>query len=787
MDAREHARLTTRRVDQNHLRIEKVETVEPTSIDVGDADRTPVRAKLLSQTVAEHGIVGDEKDAGVAEETLRRGHEGAGRQRKPHWVYFPHLKDVCLIPAREARQLTETMVSSHHADVITRSLCLFALLCLACGDDASSDAGVDVGVDAAGDAAGDATDARLPVRAKLDFGDGAGFFDAPFPIETRRRENGSLRVADVPDRGNGLVGQLLDLLEEGTEGFATNAAIFVPFDGPLDPTSLPDLAGSLEDDASVFLIDLETGTRIPIEVEQSFGDTYTADHTLVALPFPGAVLRPQALHALVVTDAVQSESGLERADALIDLSEGVVPPGAELAADAFAELFAWVDSSSLSREQVVAATVFTTGDPFSRLRRARDDAAAADPGAIADVVLLEEFDDYCAIGATMQMPIYQRGPMPYREPPSGRLVTDATGALELQESQPIELVLTLPKTEMPTEGYPLVLYAAGSGGVARQVIDRTEIAMGETTGLGPALHYARQGIAAAGFAAPLSGDRSPDESDGTLHFWNFQNLGAFRGNLEQAALDITSVINTLEDLRIDATLCPGGTGRARYDTSHLYLQGHSTGGSIASIAIALEPRLRGAVISGSGGSWIYNVAQSTVELGEGVLLRLAVFAATQLGRVADDPTRFDIDLSLFQTTLASFEVMSWGRVTALETEAPRDVLFIGGVIDTFHEPRLINSQGMSLGATMALPTAEPTWESEFALVGLDGADPPLSANVNGSTVVMMQREETRDDVNGHYVPFEHDDVKQRFACFIASDVRDGTPTLYGATVDTDCN
>ena len=663
-----------------------------------------------------------------------------------------------------------------------RWILAFALFCACASDDVDVDASVDG--DVGSDVGDDVGDARGPVRARLDFA--GGFFDAPFPIDTRRRADGSLRVSDLPDRGNGLVGQLVDLLENGREGFATNAAIFVPFDGPLDPSSFPDVEGSLETDASVFLVDLEAGTRIPIEVEQSFGDTFTADHTLVALPFPGAVLRPRTLHALVVTDAVRSDSGVERADALVELSEGRVPAGAEDVADAFARLFARVDASPLTRDQVVGATVFTTGDPFSRLRRARDDAAAAEPAAISNVALLEEFDDYCALGATLQMPVYQRGPVPYREPPSGALVTDASGALELQRSEPVELVLTLPKTPMPAEGYPLVFYAAGSGGVARQVIDRTERALGDTTGQGPALHYARQGIAAAGFAAPLSGDRSPDESDGTLHFWNFQNLGAFRGNLEQAAIDITSVIHAIEDLRVDATLCPGNTGEARYDASRFFLHGHSTGGTIASIAIALEPRLQAAVISGSGGSWIYNVAHSTVELGEGVLLRLAVFAATQLGRVADDPTRFDIDLTLFQTALASFEVMSWGRITALETTVPRDVLFIGGVVDTFHEPRLINAQGMSLGATMALPAAEPTWDREFALVGLGGAEPPLSANVNGATVVMLQREETREGINGHYVPFEHDDVKQRFACFIASHVRDGRATLYASTVGAAC-
>jgi len=669
------------------------------------------------------------------------------------------------------------------------------VLLLACGDDdgspdaGASDAG---GQDASSpDAASDAGPPPPP-RARLDV-DG-GFWDAPFPIAHRARDDGSLVVADFPNtRRADLIDQLVEMLEDGSQGFAPTGAVFLPFEGePLDPETLPDVAGSLEDGASVYLVDVDPssphrGERFAVQARfKADAETYMPANVLVVLPFPGVVLRERTEYAVVVTDAVRGASGSTPRipDALVALRDGT-SDAPERTREAFGDLFELLGDDA---DAVVAATVFRTGDPFAELRAWRESVADLDPPTLEDPVQADDYDDYCVVRASLALPVFQEGPKPYASPPTGRIVAE-DGVVVVQERDEVELYLTLPKREMPAAGFPLVLYAAGAGGTGRQVIDRTRLDENPDEGLGPpgrgpARFYAQVGLASAGAPAPLTAERNPEGREGTLDFWNVANLRAFRGNLQQAILDFTTLARVVSELELDPSLCPGATTDDvfRYDPERIYLQGHSTGGTVGSAVLPLEPRIRGGVLSGTGGSWIYNVADALgpFELEQAARLLLSIPAR-------DPMDHFDIELTLFQTVLASTETMSWGRVTALEPPDadPKDTLFVAGIVDTYHLPRMVNSQGMSLGADMALPAAEETWEDEYALVGLGGLTPPVRANLGERTVVTLQREQ-RLDFDGHYVPFEWDDVKWRYACFLATHARDGVATLPNADADASC-
>src|SRR4051812_27517741 len=66
------------------------------------------------------------------------------------------------------------------------------------------------------------------------------FYDVPFPNDLRRRADGTLDLAAFPS--NALLLDQVRAAAEHYDGFSTNAAIFVKFDGQLDPASLPDPA-----------------------------------------------------------------------------------------------------------------------------------------------------------------------------------------------------------------------------------------------------------------------------------------------------------------------------------------------------------------------------------------------------------------------------------------------------------------------------------------------------------------------------------------------------------------
>jgi hypothetical protein len=334
---------------------------------------------------------------------------------------------------------------------------------------------------------------------------------------------------------------------------------------------------------------------------------------------------------------------------------------------------------------------------------------------------------------------------------------------------------------MPDDGYPLVLYAAGAEGKARQVVDRTAIDADPDEGLGPAGEgpakiYAARGVAALGFVAPLTWERNPSGDGGLLDFWNVANLGAFRDNIRQGILDFTTLIAIAKTLSFDAALCPGAItpqGSIRFDASKLVIHGHSTGSTIGSAVIALEPAPIGAVLSGAGGSWIYNVVMAEAPL------EMKTIAGVLLGlHKPDEVDVFDPSITLFQTALESIEVMDWGRVTIespLNGRASKDILLIEGVVDSYHFPRMVNAYGMSVGLDLVEPVVDPDAPSEYALVGRNVLSAPAALNVSSPfgrvTGVTIQREQNHQD--GHYVPFELDDVKYRYGCFVDSLMRFG--------------
>jgi hypothetical protein len=636
------------------------------------------------------------------------------------------------------------------------------------------------------------------VSAKMNVADGAGFFEAPFPIGTRARDDGSLAVADFPGAENALVGQLVDLLEHGTSGFSLNGAIYVPFDGLVDAGRLPATpAASLEPASTVYLVDVDRdseryGERIPIETSfKAAAETYSPANVLVALPFQGVVLAPRTAYALVVRRALGDGEGraLFQAEELAALTRGDAPPGPQGAAlqAAFAPFHDYLVDQAIVADDIAAATVFRSGDPLAEMQAWSDLLGAAPPPQATEVAAVEDHEGYCVVRATLELPVFQEGPKPYRDAPSGRIVTDGAGALVEQERDEVSLLLTIPHGAMPEDGYPLVLYAAGAEGTAREVIDRTAAdADPEERGEGPAKHYAARGVAALGYPGPLAGERHPDGAGEITDVWNVENVGALRDNLRQGALDVATLVALVPQLSIDAALCPAAesaSGVFVFDADHVVLHGHGTGSTLGSAAIALEPGLVAAVLSGAGGSWLNQVthAKSPFDFAE--------IAHGLLGYAEGDAVDlFDPALTLLQTALEPVEAMNWGRATVLHPLAgrrPKHLLLIEGVVDSHHAPRAVNAYAMSVGTDLIAPEVEPTAAEEYALVGRGVLPAPLSLNLfapgGGVTAGTLQRQQNGQD--GHLVAFEFDDVKRRYACFVATLAESELPVVPAISSD----
>ena len=641
-------------------------------------------------------------------------------------------------------------------------------------------------------------DPRSPgVLSTFDVSDGAGPFQAPFPIAHRVRPDGSLRIADFPNPDdNPWLSQLVDALENDREGFGLNGGIWLPFDGAVDEGRLPaDPVASTGADSPVFLVDVSPdssryGERVPIEVAfRAEAGLYSPPNLLVVLPYQGVVLERDTTYAVVVRRGLGDAEGkplfpAEALDALLRGDAPAGPDGAVLAA-AFGSLARWLDEEGIAPTDVAAATIFTTGDPLDEMIAWQQQVAASRAPAVTDASLENDYDHFCVIRARTSLPVFQRGPKPYFESDEGHLVVDGAGALVEQERDSLDLVFTLPKTTMPDDGFPLVIYTPDAEGGRRQLVDTSAT---DEEGTGPALYYGARGIGALGYSAPLTGERHPDGSGDGTAFWNTANLAAFRGTLRQGILDVTTLVRIAQGVTFDASLCPdasSASGTLRYDPNAVVIHGHGAGGVIGGVALALEDAANAAVLSGLGGSWIYGVSLAEPRPGAGI----PGLSKQVRGWLADDrPDRFDPVLTLLQTALESVEVMSWGRVTTtapLPGRDPRHLLLVQGIPDEDHVPRMVDAYAMSVGLDLIAPEVDADALDDYALVGRGLLSPPAKGNIDlpGGDVTAATIQHAPNGSDGHDVAFGLDEVKYRYAGFVETLVTRGLPTVPGVSDD----
>lgn len=649
-----------------------------------------------------------------------------------------------------------------------------------------------------GDAGAGGESPGVGVRALMSFEANAGFFDAPFPIEHRRHDDGTLRLDDFPNpSGSDTLAQVRALAAASPTGFSLSGATFIRFDGAVDAARLPSASDATKPESPVFLVNVTAGSprhgsRVPILSSfKTKAETYSPENLLGVMPYPGFPLEPDTTYALVVRRSLggSDQKPLSQSEAWSRLAAGDAPDGeygSRARAD-FAPLLAWLADEKIDPADIAAATVWKTGDPRTSQLRWREHVAALPAPKATELELADDYDDYCVINGKIDLPVFQKGPKPYDVEGSGAIIEDASGNPVAQEQDHLGFVITVPKkAPMPAGGFPIVLYGTGSGGKARQVIDRTAAAENPAKGLGPpgrgpALYFANRGIAVLGFPAPLAWDRHPTGQSGESSTFNVGNLTAFRGNIQQGALDFTTLAAVVNEIQLDASLCPSATaagGSFRYDESHVFMHGHSTGSTMGGLAIPTEPRISAGMLSGAGGTWIQELTIAESPVPYRTLVKLLLGYDSE-----DDVDAFDPPLTLFQTVMDPVDVTTWARHIALSPfpgSAPKPLLLSEGVIDTFHLPRMADAQGLAAGLDVIGPLVDPDAEAAYSLAGRSVLPAPASGNIvagtGAVTGVVMQRAQ-REGIDGHHVHYEWPDVKYRYSCFFATLARTGQAVL----------
>jgi hypothetical protein len=644
----------------------------------------------------------------------------------------------------------------------------------------------------------------------MDFSRGGGFYSAPFPSEDLRKPEGGIDLTAFPNPTRvGYVDTLRSIVAGSADGFGVTSAIYFQMSGAPDRTRLPDAHASTRADSLVFLVGVDPSApdylrRYPVSAHYTDdGGPFGAPNLLALLPVQGIPLRPSTTYAAVVLRALGDASGrpLGVSLAMARLAAGLAP--ASLPAPALASYRSALEAlgrAGIAPRDIAGMTVFRTWAPIRGMETMIAHVLSSPlPSPVQPFTPDEVFDDYCVYETTVKMPVYQRGQPPFFQG-GGDWVLDPSGTPVQQGEEEARLYVTVPRRPMPAAGFPLVVFIRTGGGGDRPLVDRGVHAVPHgdaiTPGTGPALYFARAGFAGASVDGPLGGLRNTTHADEQFLIFNIGNPIAMRDNIRQSAMELVLFAHILERVSVDASDCPGtttpGGGPVTFDVETMGLMGHSMGATIAPLTLAFEPRYRAAILSGAGGSWIENVVYKESPLEVRPLAELLIGYS---GRMLDE---FDPALSLLQWGGEPSDPPAYAHRILREpaASAPRHVLMLQGIVDTYILPPMANATSLSFGldhagadldaATAALSRFVPLG-SLLDLVGRHTLAFPVHGNIGGATTAVVVQHPQDSVEDGHEVVFQTEPPKHQYQCFLESFAQ-GVPTVpAGAAADAPCN
>ncbi|MEK9711179.1 MAG: hypothetical protein VW258_01295, partial [Thalassolituus sp.] len=314
------------------------------------------------------------------------------------------------------------------------------------------------------------------------------FYNVGFPSDLRLLENGRPDLSEFPHRLlSPLVMEAAREAEryEGMTGYAPDTPVYIRFSGDYtaEDLGLGELPAYFAvDDAAIQLIDIDPdsalrGTRYPVDVDFRFEeDEYRPASLLEALPV-GASQQENTTYAFIVTREIAGDyaSELEPNKVLNYLLKGKNPryvdwsvsseAGAEALA-VYAPLREQLALEGINPDDVVAAVVWTTGEPSKTAFRLGEVMQEWPLYPLqTEWHKTEDRPEYCAYEATWTVPGFQKGWLPYPMPLWGGDIDYSDDGTPIEQYQrTVTVGVTIPRTPMPAEGYPVMLFHHGTGG-----------------------------------------------------------------------------------------------------------------------------------------------------------------------------------------------------------------------------------------------------------------------------------------------------------------------------------
>ncbi len=318
------------------------------------------------------------------------------------------------------------------------------------------------------------------------------FFRLPFPNDAARQADGSLDFSRFPRDPNppfgfDALGRYLDVLK--TEPFGDYGTVIFRFDGPV-----AFLGFGIEGmNPQTRFVDLTPdparfGTIRGIAYQlHGSRDHYVCDTWFAVRSFTGDPLRP-GIYGVILRNGITDLSNVpvQPSPDFEAMVSGSAPQDPRLMAAyaAYAPLRQYLAMASIQPADVLVASVFTVGDGERLVKSLQQSVAAlpvpaADPWVKCGTGGVEPCPDATgprACGSSplfdewhslVTLPIFQAGTPPYLSPDQGGGIDPDRGVIAPVRTEKICAALTIPKGTPPANGWPLVLYAHGTGGSYR--------------------------------------------------------------------------------------------------------------------------------------------------------------------------------------------------------------------------------------------------------------------------------------------------------------------------------
>ncbi len=610
------------------------------------------------------------------------------------------------------------------------------------------------------------------------------FYALPWPNALHFGPNGIVDLTMYPrPQEGGAIKDYIDTFGASHSGAGPSSGIYFRFDGMIDPSTLPsDPNASVKSDATAFVVDVTPGSpsygqKTPV-IAHFVADSYDyiGPYWLALLPLPGFPLRDKTTYAAVLTDGVKAEGGGAIARAA-DLSAALSSAGATsgdariaAAARAYAPFTAWLASQNGLAEHLVNATVFTTLDATGLMPKLRQVIYDQVP-APSLAGLKYDREDQAGVDqlyeGTYQGPNFQTGDPPYMAT-GGDIVLGPDGRPLLQRMETLRVAMTIPEGPMPQAGWPVVLYAHGTGGSYMDFVE--DGSAREAAKVVNADGTVTQ-LAMISIDQVLHGTRAPtlvSDSDHDLAFFNVFNIRAARANPKQGALDDFQLLRLVK--AIDVAAAPTTGQHIKFDPARIYFKGHSQGGLTGPLFLAAEPEVKAAILSGAGGVLIQAL------LGKLKPVNIPV----TVGALLHDPVdQFHPLLSMLQNYLEDADPENYARLLFREPPpgfAPKSIFHSLGIVDSFTPIPTTKALALALGEQPIAPMREPIDYLELA--GQSWGTAPVAGNVAGgqATAVLLEYPQAGTH-DGHFVIFDVPDAIRQCNRFFASHAVSGTARL----------